>query len=82
MSPIEKIRIEAQSAGHKRWIEDGSKILKERLPFKGPAHLAITIGSAGMDSLVGAMDFDKPPVEIPFEEIGLLRCTPYTKTVF
>lgn len=71
MPPIETIRIEAQSAGHKRWIEDGSKILKEKLPFKGPAHLAITIGSAGMDSIVEAMGFEKPPVEIPFEEIGL-----------
>ncbi|MEK7597633.1 MAG: hypothetical protein AAB441_03230 [Patescibacteria group bacterium] len=71
MAQIERIKIETQNTGHKRWIEDGSKILKERLPFKGPAHLAITIGSAGMDSLIDAMGFEKPPVEIPFEEIGL-----------
>lgn len=68
---MEVIRVAGQNEGHKRWIKEGSSILKERLPFKGPAHLAITIGSAGMDSLVNSMGFEKPPVEIPFEEIGL-----------
>lgn len=71
MTAMEVIRIEGQSEGYKRWIKEGSDALRERLPFKGPAHLAITIGSAGMESLVDAMDFEKPPVEIPFEEIGL-----------
>jgi len=71
MPPIEVIRVEGQNEGYRRWIKDGSTILKERLPFKGPAHLAITIGSSGMDSLTEAMHFREPPVEIPFEEIGL-----------
>lgn len=71
MAGMEVIRIAGQSEGYNKWIKEGSSALRERLPFKGRAHLAITIGSAGMDSLVEAMGFEKPPIEIPFEDIGL-----------
>lgn len=71
MNSLEKITVHRQSEGYNKWVDDGSRALRERLPFKGSADLAVTIGSAGMASLVGKMQFAEPPVSIPFSDIGL-----------
>src|SRR3989344_6061696 len=67
---IESVIVPAErSLGYKNWIATGSNILKEALPFEGPADFAITLGT-GLGPIAKKISFTRS-VTIPYEHAGL-----------